>query len=115
MIAAPVQKTVLIPSGLSAAHDDSADGTMRLVRHASREYLLLQREHDLADRERDDQRVQPQHPDEDAVDEPDDDARRRGRRGSPAQAVVGAGADAGDQVAAERDRRRASRGRCRRA
>ena len=71
MIAAPVQKTVLTPSGFAAAQDDSASGTFGWVA-TSREYLQLQREDDLPHRQRDDQRVQPQHPDEDAVDEADE-------------------------------------------
>ena len=71
MIAAPVQKTALMPSGFSAAHDESASGTWdEFV--SSRAYLEAAREHDQPDGQRDDQRVQPQDPDEDSVDEADE-------------------------------------------
>ena len=68
MIAAPVQKTALMPSGFFAAHDDSASGTMAPAGHLAR-VLQAPRERDLTHGERDDERVQPHDSDEDAVDE----------------------------------------------
>ena len=87
MIAAPVQKTTLTPRGFSAAHDESASGTWdEFV--TSREYLRLHAEHDLPDGQRDDQRVQPHDPDEDAVDEADGRAEADARENPERKAVV---------------------------
>ncbi len=69
VIAAPVQKTLLTPSGFVVAQVDSPVGHVRPVRHDVARVLAAPGEDDQADRQRDDQRIQPQHADEDAVDE----------------------------------------------
>jgi hypothetical protein len=58
-------------------------------------------EDDLPDRERHDQRVQPQDPDEDPVDQSDEDAEAEAGEDRDPEAAVVVVADADDQVAAE--------------
>ena len=102
MIAAPAQNTELIPSGFSAAQDESAVGTFGLARHDVARVPAAPGEHDLSDRQRDDQRVQPEDPDEDAVDEADEHSEAERSEDRERQSVVRARADADEQVPAER-------------
>ena len=76
-----------MPRGFSAAHDESASGTCRRVRVLAR-VPQAPRGHDQPDGERDDQRVQPDDPDEDPVDEAHAGAEAEAREDSERQPVV---------------------------
>ena len=64
------------------------------------------REHDLPHRQRHDQGIQPQDPDEDAVREPHSGTEPDAGEEPEGELVVGADADADDEVAPERDHAR---------
>ena len=102
VIAAPAQKTMLTPRGFSAAHDRERE------RHRGRTRDLAgvperPREDDLPDGERHDQRIQPQNPDQDPVDEADPRPEADAREDSKREPVTRHHAHADEEVPAEGD------------
>ena len=82
VIAAPVQKTLLIPSGFAVAQDDSPVGTFGRFVTTSREYLLLQARTIWPTASVTISGIEPQQADEDAVDEAHTSTPTPRRRGS---------------------------------
>ena len=76
---------------------------VRPVRDDVARVLAAPREDDLPHRQRDDQRVEPQQADEDAVDEPHEHADAESGEDRDGKVVVRAGPDPGDQVSGCRD------------
>ena len=103
MIADPVQKTLLIPSGLCVAQDDSPFGTFGWLVTTSREYLLLQARTICPTASVTISGLSLSTPTRMPLASPTSDADAEAGEDRDGELVVRACSDAGDQVAAEGD------------